>query len=238
MKKILIIFIILLTISGCNINIKTTSTKEEKKDIKEEKNQIDKQKEKINEEISKITYVDLNNMPIGIYNDNNTNDTLTIQTEYSTKFQRGTDIGIFQILSSTENTIKLDKKYGQYFYDLWITNDPNHNIKQGFSIQYEVEGTLIDQIILKSEDTKVGSGIYLETYLYDDYANRNSSFYSHVEEDLEDTFYTAIKLTPGIEYEKITSDITLTAFTYDSEDDIKDNKYIGNSKYTIIVKNI
>ena len=73
-------------------------------------------------------------------------------------------------------------------------------------------------------------------YLYDDI--NNNGYYSHLtEEDINDnTIISSIKLTAGTYYEKITSNIKLTVFTYD-EDDFDENKnYIGNSKHTIIIK--
>ena len=78
---------------------------------------------------------------------------------------------------------------------------------------------------------------HLMTYLYDDYANRNKSFYSHIEnnEYNENTLFTAIKLQSSYSCSEITSNIYLTVFTYDTEDDFENNEYRGNSKYTITI---
>ena len=73
-------------------------------------------------------------------------------------------------------------------------------------------------------------------YLYDDI--NNDGFYSHLTEEnsSDNTIISSIKLTSGTYYEKIESDITLTVFTYDKDDINENNEYIGNSKYTIIIK--
>ena len=52
----------------------------------------------------------------------------------------------------------------------------------------------------------------------------------------ENTIISSIKLFTAHKGTSITSPITLTAFTYDSEDDFKDNKYRGTSSYTITIE--
>ena len=52
----------------------------------------------------------------------------------------------------------------------------------------------------------------------------------------ESTLITSIKLTGSTKTDKITSDITLTAFTYDSDDFDENNEYRGISKYTTTIK--
>ena len=53
----------------------------------------------------------------------------------------------------------------------------------------------------------------------------------------ENTLLTSIKLTAGKKVNEISSDILVTAFTYDNDDFDLDNNYIGISKYQIIIKN-
>ena len=80
---------------------------------------------------------------------------------------------------------------------------------------------------------------FMLTYLYDDYKNRNSSWYSHIEPDEYDdeTLFTSIKLQSGYEVAAINSNIILSVFTYDTDDDFIDNEYRGNSIYKINIVN-
>ena len=218
-KKILYLVICILFTSvflvGCNTKTKKHITKK-KPIVKEE-------------------YKDLNNMPIGIYD--NTNNKLTLLTEYSNKFVRGTDIGVFSIFPSKEKEIILNKKYAEEFYNKWSSLSKNNKI--GFNIKFDLnDGTSFSYNVLNPSETMLHAE-YLEIYLYDDYAHRNDSFYSHVEtKDYNDnTLFTAIKLTPGRDIDKVKSPIKLTVFTYDSEDDFNFKKeYRGHSKYSIDVK--
>ena len=74
-------------------------------------------------------------------------------------------------------------------------------------------------------------------YLYDDYVNRNKSFYSHIEmnEFTDSSFVTAIKLQCGAYFLDINSPVTFQVFTYDSEDDFLDGKYRGNSQSSMTI---
>ena len=72
-------------------------------------------------------------------------------------------------------------------------------------------------------------------YLYDDYANQNKSFYSHIENNKmnDNTLFTAFKMQMSYSWFDIDSKIQFSVFTYDDNDDFKDNEYRGNSIYTI-----
>ena len=115
--------------------------------------------------------------------------------------------------------------------------DQDLKYRIGYFLSFETTLGVINKTVLKPVDTKDFFN-YLEIYLYDDY-HQNGGWYSHVteEEFNENTLLTSIKLTAGLEVEKIISDITLTAFTYDSDDFDEEGNYRGISKYTIIVKN-
>ena len=78
---------------------------------------------------------------------------------------------------------------------------------------------------------------YLYPFMYDDI--NNSGHYSHVTtKDVKDnTVYSSIKLYLHQKTKEITSPITLTAFTYNGEDDFLDGHYRGNSSYTITINN-
>ena len=219
MKKILIILAIVLLISGCSNN---------KKDIKvtkkEEKKQI----------IEKDSYKDLNNTPIGIYQLNGNN--LTKIHEYKTTFIPEQDINIFQIYPSNEENINLNESFGKSYYNEWIKYN---NIKLGFNIQFSLDtGEEINYNILSPNDT-FNKWEYLLNYLYDDYINDGKGFYSHLEmtDYNENTLFTSFKMQASGNVNKISSNIKFSVFTYDSDDDFKDNNYRGNSIHTINICN-
>lgn len=214
MKKLIIPLLIILLICGC------TNTKKE-----EPKKEIKKEEPVIIEE----TYKDLNNTPIGIYRLNG--NTLTKLTSIDKHLNVEEDIGIFQIYPSNEDTINLDTNYGQSFYNEYIKYQ---NIKIGFNIKYTLNNNEEISYNIFSPDNTFDHWEYLMNYLYDDYANRYSSFYSHIESNQvnENTLYTSIKLQASYSCSEITN-IKLTVFTYDSEDDFENNEYRGNSKYTM-----
>ena len=213
MKKIIISILIILLICGC--------TKETKKEVVKEK----KKEEPI---VIEETYKDLNNTPIGIYklNGNTLNKLTTIDKHLNVE----EDIGIFQIYPSNEDVINLNTNFGESFYNEYIKYP---NIKIGFNIKYTTNNEEVSYNIF-SPDNTFDHWEYLMNYLYDDYANRYSSFYSHIESNQvnENTLYTSIKLQASYSCSEITN-IRLTAFTYDSEDDFLNNEYRGNSKYTL-----
>ena len=213
MKKLIIPLLVLLLICGCSKEVKKEEPKKEKK------------KETI---IVEDTYKDLNNTPIGIYNLNG--NTLNKLTSINKHLNVEEDIGIFQLYFSNEDIINLDTNYGQSFYNEFIKYP---NIKIGFNIKYTTNNGEVSYNIFSPNNT-FDHWEYLMNYLYDDYNNRFSSFYSHIEPDQvnENTLYTSIKLQASYSCSEITN-IKLTAFTYDSEDDFLDNEYRGNSKYTL-----
>ena len=218
MKKITILLLIVsIFLVGCNKN--TTKKKA-------------KSKPKV---VNDIKYKDDNNMPIGIYQDNNSN--LIKLNSYSNSFVRGTDIGVFQIFPSNDSNIKYNSKFGDFFYEKWVSFNKKNKI--GFSIKFSTtDGNKIEYIILNPKEAMRHAN-YLEIYLYDDYYHRNDSWYSHVEENEynDNTLFTSIKLTPGMRINDINSSIDLTVFTYDGNDDFDPDTelYRGNSKYTISV---
>ena len=211
MKKLIIPLLVLLLICGCSKEVKKEEPKKKKETITVED-----------------TYKDLNNTPIGIYNLNG--NTLNKLTSINKHLNVEEDIGIFQLYFSNEDIINLDTNYGQSFYNEFIKYP---NIKIGFNIKYTTNNGEVSYNIFSPNNT-FDHWEYLMNYLYDDYNNRFSSFYSHIEPDQvnENTLYTSIKLQASYSCSEITN-IKLTAFTYDSEDDFLDNEYRGNSKYTL-----
>ncbi len=215
MKKILIILSIFLLL-GCSKEV--------------DNKQIEKPKETKKVEV-KETYKDLNNTPIGIYSLNN--NSLTRLNTITKHLNVEEDIGIFQIFLSNENTINLNTNFGEAYNNEWIKYN---NIKLGFNIKYTLNNGQTTSYNILNPSNTFDHWEYLMNYLYDDYANRGKSFYSHIEEKdyNESTLFTAIKLQASYQCSEIKS-IELTAFTYDSEDDFLDNEYRGNSKATLTI---
>ena len=218
MKKIIIILVLSILIVGCSNKSKTVTKKVKKEQIKE-------------------NYTDLNETKIGLYQEKQ--NKLELIKEYKTDITSGVDIGIFQIYPSTDSEIFLENSFGNSFYNAWIKNSNYKDLKIGFNLKYTLDdNTNINHTVLNPSTTIKNS--YIFTYLYDDYKNRNSNFYSHIEDSEYDdnSLFTSIKLYAS-DVNKLNSKITLSVFTYDTEDDFtKDGDYKGNSIYTITICDI
>ena len=113
-------------------------------------------------------------------------------------------------------------------YQIYFSNEENISLSNGENINHTI---LNPSTTIQNE--------YILTYLYDDYKNRNSNFYSHIEdtEYNDETLFTSIKLFAN-KVDTLASSIEFTVFTYDTEDDFdSDGNYRGNSKYTIMISN-
>ena len=145
----------------------------------------------------------------------------------------GRDLGVFQIFPSNQDSIS----GWDNFYNEWNKYDSEHKMKIGYNISYTLnDGRNISHTILNPSNTMDYEG-YMAVYLYDDYNNRNNSWYSHLEEKdyNENSFMTSIKLYGNGGLVDINSDIVITVFTYDTEDDFnpETKEYRGNSKATL-----
>ena len=218
MKKILLfLLMIMLLITGCH------------KKQEEVKEPPKKKEEKPVEKVD--VYKDLNNTPIGIYKLEN--NTLTKVTNLNKVLNVEEDIGIFQIFLSNEESIPLNTSFGESFYNEWTKYS---NIKLAFNIKYTLANNETTSYNIFSPNETFEHWEYLMNYLYDDYANRNKSFYSHIESTdyNSETLFTAIKMQSSGKCNEIKT-IELTAFTYDSEDDFLNNEYRGNSYSNLII---
>ena len=213
MKRVYIVLLCLVLITGCST---TKSKKVEKK--KQEKKQVVEVKE---------VYKDENNMPIGFYENNKKITTKKVV------FEVGRDLGVFQIFPSSDDSIE----NWNHFYDEWSKYDSEHKVKIGYNVSFSTtDGKNISYNILSPTYPKEYDS-YMMPFLYDDYSNRGKSWYSHIEEDEynDNTFMTSIKLFANGDISNISSDIKLTVFTYDTEDDFdpETKEYRGNSKSTL-----
>lgn len=215
MKKVIIIMVMVLVLCGCNNKQNTNkSTKNNENESKKE--------EKVD------NYKDENNTTVGLYFEKGRK--LELVKDYSTDIVSGEDIGVYQVYFSKDDVINLDTSFSEDYYNLY----KDLGIKVGFNIKYSLcSGETINHTITKPNNTIIND--YILTYLYDDYKNRNSNFYSHIEDSEYDetTLFTSIKLYAN-SVDNLSSDIEFTVFTYDTEDDFdSEENYRGNSKYTI-----
>ena len=219
MKRVLIICLcLLLCACGSKENVKVEKTSNNKKNIKDVKE----------------VYQDNNNTIVGLYKEKGSK--LELVTDYSTDISSGKDIDIYQVYFSNESSVNLDSGFGLSYYNMFNSLN-NPNIKVGFNIKYSLDnGEVVNQTVLKPSDTIQNEYIFL--YLYDDYKNRNSNFYSHIEDsDYDDTtLFTSVKVFAN-KIDNLSSNIEFTVFTYDTDDDFENGNYRGTSKYTINISN-
>lgn len=233
-KKIIISMLILLLLTGCQETKKEVEKEEETKVIKKEHiitNNLKEIKKNVEEKIANL-YIDHNNMPIGIYDLKGR--TLTKVSKIYTKLDTEKVIDSFQIYPSDKETVNLNGKFGESFYNEYIKYN---KAKIGFNIKFSLKnGKNISYNILDPSHT-FDHQEYFMNYLYDDYANRYKNFYSHLEpkDYSENTLFTTFKMQCGWYMHDINSNILLTVFTYDSEDDFKNNEYRGKSYHTITI---
>jgi len=216
MKKIIMILLLIpLLFVGCT-----------KKEIQKKEVTPTPQKEKV------IKYQDENTTPIGLYKLNG--NTLNKLTTMKKSLAIEEIVDTFQIFPSKEDTITLNGQFGEEFNNKWQELNPNHNIKIGFNIKYKkISGEEVSYNILGPANT-MDNWEYFMNYLYDDYANQGKGFYSHLEEKdyNSNTLFTTFKMQASYSSAEVTN-IKLTVFTYDTEDDFENNEYRGNSSYTI-----
>lgn len=219
MKRVLIICLcLLLCACGSKENVEVEKTSNNKKNTKEVKE----------------VYHDNNNTVVGLYKERG--NKLELVTDYSTDISSSKDIDVYQIYFSNERNINLDSVFGMSYYNMLNSLD-NPNIKVGFNIKYSLDnGEIINQTVLNPSQTIQNEYIFL--YLYDDYKNRNTNFYSHIEDSEYDdsTLFTSVKVFAN-KVDNLSSDIEFTVFTYDTDDDFEEGNYRGTSKYTINISN-
>jgi hypothetical protein len=230
MKKIILIIIAILIVGGviilCNIPNNKENNNTNNKIIKEE------EKEDIKEEPK---YVDNNPIILGLYKNYRNGSPRKLIKEYTAKWVYHKDISSFEVYYTNEEEITNNNQIKTF--DLYKDKYENiDNYKIGYIINFNINDEVINKTIISPKDVEEFYD-YLEIYLYDDY-HRSGGWYSHTTESEfnNNTLLTSIKLTAGKKINEITSDITLTAFTYDEDDFDESNNYLGISKYTLIVK--
>lgn len=181
-------------------------------------------------------YTDTNPVKIGIYIQNGNTKKL-ITEKYKCSFAPENIMGLFFVVPTNEETLP-----NTSFDTLWknyINNYPNsQNYRIGYNISFTLNnGELFDKTIL-NPDNAYYMFPKVMVFLYDDVNLVPGKKYYHITNDemYENTICSSIKLVGDVESKNIISDITLTAFCFDSEDDFdENNKYRGNSSYTITI---
>ena len=217
MKKYILLLTILFFVTGC--------TDVSKKELNEKDNIKEKEEENIPEEPA---YVDENPVVVGLYQNGRLISNTTIP------FNINSDIASFDVYFTNEenvgssNTKRNFTKYAANYENI-------NNYKIGFMVSFETNDIPVNKVILKPKDTYILSP-YIYNYLYDDVHQADGAWYSHIEELNENTVYSSIKLYATDKINNITSPITLTVFTYDTEDDFdEEGMYRGNSRHTVII---
>ncbi len=225
MKKILIITCMLLTLTSCSYKTQPINKKDNKKNITSN----------VKEEI-KDTYIDNNPITLGIYMYTNSSTPRYKTNEYKNNWELNVDICSLEIFYTNE-----DKIPGTNFKNLWNNYYQNYTDINSYKIGYLIEFNTanegkIKKYIKSPQDTD-SIYKYIQLYLYDD-IHQDGGWYSHITENEynNDSILTSIKLTGSTYIDEITSDISLTAFTYDDDDFDENGEYRGISKQTVIIK--
>ena len=223
MKKIIVIVCLLLLV-GCSEKKVTNN------DVKKEKEEQVEKKE---------DYVDNNPIKLGIYMYYNSYTNRKKLSEYTTDWKLNVDLCSLEIFYTNEEDIP-----GSKIKDLWKTYmekyDNIDNYKIGYNIIFDTknDGTISKNILSPKDTTDATVYKYMQIYLYDDINQNDGAWYSHLteEEYNNNSILSSIKLTGSTITNEITSDITLTVFTYDEDDFDENSQYRGISKEKIIIK--
>lgn len=193
--------------------------------------------ENIEEEVEENKYVDENPVKLGIYVESG--DTKQLITEYSCYWEPESVMNIFYAVPTQEETIS------NYSFDtLWkeyINSYPNpEKYRIGYNISFILSsGEEVDKTILNPDDAYYMFP-KLMCFLYDDVNLVPGKPYYHITQDVmyDYTICSSIKLVGDVETPNIISDIKLTAFCFDSDDDFDPGtgKYRGNTSYSVLLK--
>ena len=218
MKKTLLLLLIgIILLTGCNQKKAT-----EKQDVKKEP-EIDVPLEPEVDE-----YVDDNPIVVGLYE----NYYNLVPADYYTANVRLKDIVFSTFYTNDEYLMDgyMKWKWLQYYNN--YTDIDGYKI--GYNISFDVGDEHYSNNLIEITDEYVFNP-YFYVYLYDDINQEDGVWYSHLtKEGVQDyNIFTSIKIFL-VESDQITSPITLTVFTYNSEDDFDElGNYRGNSKYQI-----
>ena len=174
-------------------------------------------------------YIDDNPVVVGLYQNG------VLIHELNANIINGVDIASFDVyFTNEENTGSSNTKQNFNKYQANYENAEKYKI--GFYLSFKTNEKNYEATITKPN--VYATTPYIYNYLYDDIHQADGAWYSHVEEgeENESTIYSSIKLFAAEKTEEIISPITLTVFTYDTQDDFDEfGNYRGKSKYTITI---
>lgn len=190
------------------------------------------------EKILEPKYEDENTVKLGIYTEKG-NYLELVTSDYYCDWSAENVMGLFFAVPTQEETIP-----NSNFNTMWknyINNYSNaNNCRIGYSLEFTMDdGSEMYYKILNPDDAfctfpKVMS------FLYDDVNLVPGKAYYHITQDVmyDYTICSSIKLVGDVDTYKISSDIKLTAFCFDSDDDFDPDtgKYRGNCSYSINIK--
>ena len=235
--KVLLLIILLLVVVILTffvIYITSNSNKKEEENlvnIYEEVSTVDeiKEEEKVPE------YIDENQVKLGIYVQDGNNLRL-VDEEYTCSWEPENIMGLFYVVPTTEKTISFlnfDTMWKNYIEKYLNAS----KCRIGYNLKFTLNnGELIDSTILNPTDAYYMFPKVM-VFLYDDVNLIPGKPYYHIENMTDETICSSIKLVGDVESKNITSNIELTAFCFDSDDDFDPvtKKYRGNSSYTITI---
>lgn len=221
-------------IKGKNIDNENNSSNTQNESVVNEDN-----KASVNEKnIEEPKYVDDNPIKIGLYVQKGNYKTL-VKDDYYCNWDPEEILGLFYAVYTNDDVIA-----GNSFNTVWKEYFNNYSNIDKYRIGYNIsftmnDGEIINQTILNPDHAYL---MYpeIQFYLYDDINLIPGKRYYHVTHDdmNENTLCSSAKLVGDKRTPNIASDILLTVFTYDSDDDFEPEtgKYRGNSYYTITIK--
>ena len=216
MKKILLILIIILLLTGCH----------------EEKEATEPKETETIEIIEEETYEDNNPIIVGLYNNG------SLVHDYYSYYKDDYDVANFDVYFTNEE--KTGSTNTKNNFNKYYKNYENiSNYKIGFNITLKDNEKEFDETILSPDKTYALSP-YIFVYLYDDINQVDGAWYSHVTKDTmkDNTIFSSIKLYMSRDSSKVVSPITLTVFTYDDMDDFDETgHYRGDSYYKVNIIN-
>lgn len=226
------------TITNTNLDESITPLESKSESENNEKNQEQEQSD--NSQSSNVIpeYVDDNTIKVGLYVQDGNYKKL-VKDDYYCNWDPEEILGIFYAVYTNDDLIS-----GNSFNTTWTKYLENYTdaskYRIGYNISFEMaDGKIIDQRILNPDEAYL---MYpeIQFYLYDDINLVPGKRYYHVtsEEMNENTICSSVKLVGDKKTPDIISQINLTVFTYDSDDDFDPNtgRYRGNSSYTINIK--
>ena len=185
----------------------------------------------------KTLYVDNNTVKLGIYVDNGYNLELVTQ-DYYCDWSPENVMGLFYAVPTREETLP-NTNFDTMWKD-YINEYPNaQECKIGYSLEFTLDDGSEKYYTILNPDDAYYTFPKIMSFLYDDVNLVPGKAYYHITQDVmyDYTICSSIKLVGDVDTYTIASDIKLTAFCFDSEDDFDEQgRYRGNSYYTITIK--